>query len=112
VVWIVLIIVVFLALAAVAGYYALRRQPARFPQPVIKTEEQEDLAARRARQAALEPIESELLERRMELDAKRGPLAGDSAVYDAFVELEEKLRSGQITEEEFEAQKVTILGGG
>ncbi len=111
-VWVILVIIIFLILVGIAGYYALRRQQGTVPEPVIQTAEQEDLEARRARQAALEPIETELLQRRIELDAKRGPLAGDSAVYDAFVELEQRLRSGAISEEEFEAEKVRLLGGG
>jgi hypothetical protein len=109
--WIVAVIVTFAVLAAGIGLYALRREPPPAPLPVIQTDDQGDLAARRARQAVLEPIEQELLDRRIELDAKRGTLAGDSAVYDAFVELEHRLRSGEIGEDEFEAEKLRLLGG-
>jgi hypothetical protein len=50
------------------------------------------------------------LERRAELDARRGALGGQSEIFDAFEKLEQRLRAGEITEDEFEAEKIHLLG--
>ena len=70
-----------------------------------------DAAADDETRRALREHEDELLERRIELDARRGTLMGESQIEDAFVELEDRLRAGEIDEDEFERQKVRLLGG-
>lgn len=109
--WIVVVVLIVLALAAGMAVFALRRSPSPPPPPVVVPEE-EDPAVRRARHQVLEERGTELLERRVELDAKRGTLVGDSVVYDAFEALEDRLRAGEITPDEFEREKIRILSGG
>ncbi len=110
-----LIILVVLALlaivlvAAVVAYPRNRRPPA--PRPPT-TSAVDDLAARRDRQRALEPVEAELLDRRIELDGRRNMFGGDTAVFDAIERLEGRFRSGDISEDEFEAEKMRLLSGG
>ncbi len=45
---------------------------------------EEEPAERRSRHAALEPIENALLQRRVDLDARRGMLGGDSDLLEAL----------------------------
>jgi len=104
-----LVVVLVLVLGAVAVLLLRRRQPA--PMPVSEAAPIIDPAAEAARHRAIDERGSELLERRVDLDGRRGTLAGDSAIYDAFDRLEAQFRAGEITEDEFEARKVRILGG-
>lgn len=104
------VIIVVLALAVGMAVFALRRQPAVSPPPLVKPDE-EAYAARQAKQRVLDAHGAELLARRVELDARRGTLGGDSVVYSAFEELEQRLRAGEISEQEFETEKVRLLGG-
>lgn len=90
--------------------FALRRQTPIAPPPVVEPA-QKDLDALRARQRVLDARGSELLARRVELDARRGTLGGDTTIDAAFVELEQRLRCGEISEDEFEAEKIRLLGG-
>ncbi|HEX6506692.1 MAG TPA: hypothetical protein VF221_03580 [Chloroflexota bacterium] len=109
--WIlVAVIVVVLVLAAGVAVIALRRSRTA-PPPPIAVEPEEDPAVREARHHAIDEQGSELLERRVELDTRRGTLAGDDEVNDAFDELLKRLRSGEITEEQFEGEKVRLLSG-
>jgi hypothetical protein len=107
--WIILIIIAVLILAAALGVYALRSETA--PPPEVPDLQTTDPALAQERHDLLDARGQELLERRIELDSVRGPLMGNSAVYDAFIELEERLRSGEIDEEEFEREKLRLLGG-
>lgn len=104
-----LVVVLVLALVTAAILLLRRRRPE--PIPVPEAPPQIDPAAEAARHKAIDERGSELLERRVDLDARRGTLTGDSAVYDAFDRLEAQFRAGEITEDEFEARKVRILGG-
>ncbi len=72
---------------------------------------EEEPAEQRSRQAALEPIENALLQRRVDLDARRGMLGGDSDLLEALDELERRRTTGEMSEEDFEAEKVRLLGG-
>lgn len=107
--WIVIVIVVFLALAVGIAVLS-RRRGLPVPPPIVEPEEDPDV--RRARQQELNERGQELLERRVELDARRGTLLGHSDVYAKFEDLEDRLRSGEISEDEFEAEKIRLLGQG
>jgi len=72
---------------------------------------EEEPAERRSRQAAREPIENALLQRRVDLDARRGMLGGDSDLLEALDELERRRVAGEMSEAAFEAEKVRLLGG-
>ncbi len=109
-VWIVLLIAVLAVFATAAIVIALRRQE-EVPPPVPNVEGPDDEAVRMARQRALEERGEELLERRADLDARRGTLQGNSAVDEELDRLWERLRTGEIGEEEFEAEKIRLLGG-
>lgn len=54
---------------------------------------------------------SELLVRRSELEERRGALSGLTDVDEALQSLEERLARGEITPEDFERDKVRLLGG-
>lgn len=107
---VVVVIMVLLLLAAGMAGFALRRQPPVAPPPVVEPDDME-LDALRTRQRILDARGSELLERRAELDARRGTLGGDTAVAEAFEELERRLNCDEISEEQFEVEKIRILGG-
>jgi hypothetical protein len=107
---IVIVVIVFLGLAAGIALVASRR-PAVAPPPPPEIIEDDDAEARRARQALAAERGTELLERRIALDARRGTLGGDTQLYDALEDLQERLRSGQISEDEYEQEKVRLLGG-
>jgi len=70
-----------------------------------------ETAARAARHAVVEAHGTELIERRVDLDARRGTLGGDTSLDDAFTRLQERLESGDITEEQFEHAKIHLFGG-
>jgi hypothetical protein len=107
---VVLVVVLFLALAVLGGIYALRQREPVPPVP-LGMGRSDDAAERRARHQTVDTLGSELLQRRADLEARRGTLMGDSQVYDEFVALEDRLRSGEITEDEFEREKLRLLGG-
>jgi hypothetical protein len=103
------VVLALLALALlVAGGVSLRPMlmPSPTPPPTL-----EDLTERRDREAALAEQEDALLDRRVLLDASRGTLGGDVQLDQALVDLEARYRSGAISEEVFEAEKVKLLGG-
>lgn len=108
--WIPVLVVIVLALAAVLAVYLVRSRDT-VPQAIRLQEPPEDWEARRARQQAIDIQGSELLQRRIDLDAKRGTLGGDAGIDHAFKGLEERLRSGEIDEQQFELEKIKLLGG-
>jgi hypothetical protein len=63
-----------------------------------------------ARQAA-EERGTELLDRRIALDDRRGPLQGNAWIDDAMAALEQRRDRGEISESEFESEKIKLLGG-
>jgi hypothetical protein len=71
----------------------------------------EDAAHREARHHAVDELGTELIERRVELDSTRGTLGGDRALLEALDRLEERRRKGEISDDEFEAEKIRLLGG-
>jgi hypothetical protein len=102
-----IIIIAFCALGLVILKLTARRvSPARSPQPIAPVE---DEAHRRERQNAAEEIGTELIQRRVALDGRRGPLAGDTLLLDEFERLEQRLHAGEISEDEFEAEKIRLL---
>jgi hypothetical protein len=105
-----IVVLIVLILGAVSALALLRRLRPTFP-PAIEVEPDEDPAVREARHRVIEERGSELLERRADLDTRRGTLAGDDDVNDAFDQLEAQFRAGEISEYEFEAGKIRILGG-
>lgn len=103
-------IVLFLVLAALVIAIVMRRpQPALPPAPPAA--DGEEARARRERQEALDTRGSQLIERRVELDARRGTLGGDVDLERSLDELYQRLEAGEISEQEFEAEKVRLLGG-
>ncbi|MGH2448264.1 MAG: hypothetical protein ACRDFS_06645 [Chloroflexota bacterium] len=60
---------------------------------------------------ALDRKGSELLRRRAQLDTRRGPLGGDGELYEALDQLTARREQGQISEQEYEAEKLRLLGG-
>jgi hypothetical protein len=108
--WLILIIIALVALAAGLAVYALRHEAP--PPPELPDARPGNETAWDQQHDILEARGQELLERRIELDSIRGPLMGNTAAYDAFIALEERLRSGEIDEDEFEREKIKLLGGG
>jgi DNA-binding transcriptional MerR regulator len=106
----ILIVAFFLLLASGLALYFVRR-PSEAPPPEDVTAAMDDAAERHVRQEALERRSSELLERRAEMDSRRDALGGQKEIFDAFEELERRLQSGGVSEEEFEQEKMRLLGG-
>lgn len=108
----VILVVVFLLVLLGAGIgLILLRRARSVPTTAVEETRRVDPLADAARHRRIEEQGSELLERRVDLDARRGTLAGDSGVYEAFDRLEAEFRAGIISEGEFEAGKIRILGG-
>lgn len=105
-----IVALVVLVLGAALALVLFRRSR-QMPPPVIESGPDEDPALREARHRDIDERGSELLERRVALDLRRGTLTGDSEAYDAFDRLEARFRAGEISEDEFEAGKIRILGG-
>jgi hypothetical protein len=106
------VLVVLLGAGAVAALLAYRRfqRGSAGPAPTVASTPAER-AARHARQTEVETRGEELLERRVSLDSKRGTLGGDNTLYDALDELQKRRQEGQISEVEFEREKVRLLSG-
>jgi len=110
-VWIIVLVLLLLLLAALVPVMMVMLGAAP-PVDQFETEEPaEEPVERRSRQAALEPIEDALLQRRVDLDARRGMLGGDNDLLEALDELERRRTAGEISETDFEAEKVRLLGG-
>jgi hypothetical protein len=108
--WLVVAFAVFILFAVVVTVFVLRR-PAPLPPPDLPPVTDEDPDALVTRHQMLDERGSELIERRIELDARRGTLGGNSQLYAELEELEQRLRSGEISEREYEAEKIHLLGG-
>jgi uncharacterized membrane protein len=104
------VVTVFLVLAVLVIAIAVRRPRSRIP-PTPVDVQVEELNARRELEQAVDARGSELIERRVELDARRGTLGGDVGLERALDELYKRLEAGEISEQDFEAQKVRLLGG-
>lgn len=101
----VLIVILAAGVLAVAMY----RRPAPPAQPPTSSRPPApDLAAEREQ---AETVGAELLSRRVQLDARRGALQGDATIDEEFDRLLEQLNSGEISEEQFEREKIRLLGG-
>jgi len=107
--WVVSAIIAGLIVVITVAALWLRR-PAP-PPPAPSPSPPEDQAERRARQRAVNERGTELLERRVELDARRGALEGDFGLSEALDRLDERRRRGNISEEDYEAEKIRLLGG-
>lgn len=109
-----ILVLVVLAIVLAVGLgiaIVLRKQARTTTADVVPVEPAEDETTREARHRAVDQQGSELLERRVDLDGRRGTLTGDAGVYAAFDDLERRFRAGTISEDEFETEKVRILGG-
>jgi hypothetical protein len=101
--------VVIVIVAAIALAVVIFRQPAVPATPPAPAEPPiADLTAEREQ---AESVGAELLSRRVELDARRGALQGDASIEREFDRLFEQLQSGEISEEQFEQEKIRLLGG-
>jgi predicted Zn-dependent peptidase len=108
------IVIALLVLAILgAGSWLLLRAWSRPPAtPAAESEEREPAPEpRHARRQEIEELGTELIQRRMALDARRGPLGGNTDLDEALGRLEDRFRAGEISEQEFEREKVRLLGG-
>ncbi len=101
-----------LILFAVCGIiYVARRNRPGAPEAPVAPPTPGNTEERRLRQQRIDLQGTELLARRVVLDGRRGTLGGDSDLLDAMSTLEERYHRGDITEDEFEAEKIRLLGG-
>jgi|SRR5579875_3798624 len=98
---IVLAVLVFLLARTRANYASQASGAEQVPSPSEQAIDQHRLEAQ----------EDELIERRIQLDARRGPLAGDADVLARLDELDARRTRGEITEQQYEAEKLRLLGG-
>jgi len=110
-VWILVLVFLIVLLVAFAPVMMVLLGAAPPVDDIAAEDLEEEPAERRSRQAALEPIENALLQRRVDLDARRGMLGGDSDLLEALDELERRRVAGEMSEAAFEAEKVRLLGG-
>lgn len=111
--WIVAgLLLVALALAVGALVLAKRRRDAA-GSPTITSDEHSQWDASHITQLHREADRqgTELLQRRVALDMRRGTLGGDSDLDAALEHLEQEWRRGTISDEQFEAEKLRLLGG-
>jgi hypothetical protein len=98
--------------AAVVTLIGLLRHRRRRVLPVSPPlEPPEDPAARRARREEAQSQGEALLERRVMLDARRGTLGGDMGLNEALEVLDGRRQRGEISDDEFEREKVRLLTG-
>lgn len=107
IIYVALLVVIVLA-AAVAIAILRSRRPHEVQRPEAVKPAGPDLEAER--QEAQE-VGWQLLSRRVELDARRGALGGDTSIDSEFDRLQERLRAGEISEDHFEQEKIRLLGG-
>ncbi len=110
-VWILVLVLLVLLLVAFVPVMMVLLAAAPPVDDIETGEPEEEPAERRSRQAALEPIENALLQRRVDLDSRRGMLGGDNDLLEALDELERRRAAGGMSEADFEAEKVRLLGG-
>lgn len=111
-IYIVFAVGILLVVVLSVGVLAMRRPPRSLQPPVSPPESAEDeLEERRARKRVLQAQEDELLDRRVALDQRRGTLGGDTELFDALDHLERRFEAGDISEDEFETEKIRLLGG-
>lgn len=105
---IIVLVVVLLAFTMGAVLWLARpgSPPAGPPSPAPQTQPGDE-----AQQRAAQAHGTELLERRIALDGRRGPLQGDYELDSRLEQLEDQVRRGEISEEDFEAEKIRLLGG-
>lgn len=107
-----LIVVLLLAACALmiwlAVRYRTRSAAGAGPAPA---EPAVDVVAEEMRRRALQQRGTELIERRVDLDMRRGPLGGDVDLAEELDRLSQRLASREIDEREFESEKIRLLGG-
>ncbi|MGI8827806.1 MAG: hypothetical protein ACR2JC_19670 [Chloroflexota bacterium] len=91
----------------VTGALSWRRRPANIDPGAF--EPATDDLGRKKRHESIEAQGEQLIERRVELDLRRGTLGGYTDINDAFTLLEERLRAGDISDEKFEKEKIRLL---
>jgi len=104
-------VAVCIVIGAVLGLVYLRRDSRTSPLPPPTTVRQEDDDARLSRRRVVDRRGSELIARRVLLEDRQDTLGGDADLSDALDRLERRRRGGEITEQEFEAEKVRLLSG-
>lgn len=101
--------VLLVASLALSVLLARRRRPTDGAAGVVPADQEDDAAAREARHRMVDERGSELIERRVELDARRGTLGSYADIDGEFSRLQQRLESGEISEDEFEREKVRLL---
>jgi uncharacterized membrane protein len=101
-------VILILIVIAIAASVMMVRRPAATPPPEPHPPPPANYAAEREQ---AESIGADLLSRRVQLDARRGALGGDAGIDAEFDRLQEKLHSGEISEAQFEQEKIRLLGG-
>lgn len=107
--WVVVIVAVVLVAVVALFFYARRSRPLEPPGMPIAIPS--GGLEQQARRQALQVHGNELLERRVDLESRRGTLTGDDQVFDALVAVQDRFQRGEITEDEYEAEKVRLLSG-
>jgi hypothetical protein len=108
----IVLIVVLLLLAAAIAFIIWRGSAVESTRQQTAGPETGSEAERTDRVDALEDLGDDLLQRRVELDSRRGTLAGQTDLFDELEKLDQRFRLGEISEDEFEAEKFRILSGG
>jgi len=103
-------IVVFAALVAGVVLHVARHRGAA-PGEQTGAQEPTPDRERESRERAVEQRGAELLERRIELDSRRGMLGGRDDIEAELERLENRMQAGEITEEDFEREKIRLLEG-
>ena len=109
--WIVFGVALTFVVGVVLSVVAWQRRQGATNQVPPWVAKQGDTASRKARQEAATAQGTELVERRVELDSRRGTLGGNEALDRALEDLERRLQVGEITADDFEREKVRLLGG-
>lgn len=96
-------------LAALAAVVYMRRDSEETPAPAPAPGPSADEVGRRRREAV--DRGDVLLDRRVQLDSRRGTLGGNAALDDALQALADRHQRGEISDEQFEMEKTRLLGG-
>ncbi|HZU13638.1 MAG TPA: hypothetical protein VFB58_12430 [Chloroflexota bacterium] len=103
-VWLFVIVAVLVLSIGALAVIAVRGRRQRDQAPPIETMPVDPAQERATRQAS-----DTLLGRRVELEDNRGALAGHDDIEVAFDRLEARLTAGEITPDDYEAEKIRLL---
>lgn len=104
--FVVVLLILCVAVVAALLYRSRRQASASEPIQNVLVEPTDPVERERA-----ETVGSQLLARRVELDARRGALGGDAGIEEEFEGLLQKFAAHEISEEQFEREKIRLLGG-